>query len=217
MVNRSGNRSSRRSRLNSLQKFLHNRPLTFWGSLLLGLFLVGSVAVNGLFNPAPSELETPAPLPTPQKSVADDGVPVWLFGAIAFSCATGCGLILASLRLRQMEQRRYRRRKVKKPKPSPPVAIAPPPSPTLAEIPPPLDVPPPPPKVISFQIKAPTVPKNPGNRQSNLPIPPLEVTILPPDAKHPLDGNQDTLTESIDLRQSQSLSSLLGKTSYHQL
>jgi len=209
MVNRSGNRSSRRSRLNSLQKFLHNRPLTFWGSLLLGLFLVGSVAVNGLFNPAPSELETPAPIPTPQKAVADDGVPVWLFGAIAFSCATGCGLILASLRLRQMEQRRYRPRKVRKVKPSSPASISPPPPPMVAEPPQPLDVPPPPPKAISFQIKAPTVPKNPGSRQPKLPIPPLEVTILPPDVKHPLDGSQNTLTESIDLRQSQSLSSLL--------
>jgi len=209
MANLSGNRSSRRSRLNSLQKFLHNRPLTFWGSLLLGLFLVGSLAANGLFNPAPSELETPAPIPTPQKSVADDGVPVWLFGAIAFSCATGCGLILASLRLRQMEQRRYRRRKVRKVKPSPSASISPPPPPNMAESPPSLDVPPPPPKAISFQIKAPTVPKNPGNRQSNLPIPPLEITILPPDAKHPLDGSQNTFTESIDFRQSQSLSSLL--------
>ncbi len=137
MLNHSGKRSYGRyassvtkgSHPPTLPRLLRNRPLTFWGSLLAVVLLVASLATEGLISPNSNESQTPAPTTTAiktelQPTQAEEGVPMWLFAAIALSCATGCGLIVASLRLRKIQRRSQSRKPaVTGLKPSPTTAV----------------------------------------------------------------------------------------------
>lgn len=204
MLNPSDNRPAQRLNLDVLIQLSHKRPIAFWGGLWASIILVAAIAATGLISTGPSELEKPEPKPTPTpvfdqapspppttiasgQNAASVGMPLWFYGAIATSCATGTLLILIALRLKPSR----RRRQPLKRSTTAPAAVRKkrPPSPKRRQ-------------VSSRPMQPPPV--TPVSAQ---PV----VTILPPEESHPLDWGDDSLADMMDIRKRQSLSSLMDK------
>jgi hypothetical protein len=124
-------------------------------------------------------LATPFQSLESEETAASANLPLWIFGAIALSCAGGS--LLLTLVLKQASANSTRRRKAarRRKKRS-----------TLS-------------RRQSQRVPSP--------RQQPTPEP--QVTILPPDISHPLDGDQEDLAAEMDLRRHHSLSSLLRDSS----
>lgn len=121
-------------------------------------------------------------------SSGEEGMPMWLFGALALSCATGTLLIYGSLRNSQPRRKPVKRRETSL-KASPTTAIRKKPQPPLRR----------------QRLKRPIPVSQPPTSVSNVPV----VTVLPPDESHPLDWGDDSLADMMDLRKRQTLASLL--------
>lgn len=204
MLNPSDNRPAQRLNLDVLIQLSNKRPIAFWGGLWASIILVAAIAATGLISTGPPELEKAEPKPTPtpvftqgsspeptaiasSQDAASEGLPMWLYGAIATSCATGTVLILIALRLKPSR----RRRQPLKRSTTAPAAVRKkrPPSPKRRP-------------VSSRPMQNPPV-----ATFSPQPV----VTILPPEETHPLDWGDDSLADMMDIRKRQSLSSLIDK------
>ncbi|MBE9124885.1 MULTISPECIES: hypothetical protein [unclassified Coleofasciculus] len=236
MLNPSDNNPEQQPhRLQALQWLLQNYPIPFWGGVWAIFVTVATVAAIGMFNPGPIEQETSKPTPTrttiqdytvrevpkstptptpdqelaskkasdPQtaittirESTAREGLPLSFFGSLALGCAAGS--LVVARRLKQSSQRRpslkrtksatpvrrKRRRSSKKRHlvPRPPQPVNSQPTVKISEEPPSI----------------------PDNKQA-------QVTVLPAEENHPLDGREETLAEILDLRKRESLASLMRR------
>lgn len=125
---------------------------------------------------------------TVDASTPGSGIPIWLFGAVALTCATGSLLIYGSMRESSQRRRRSLKRETslravsstgnrKKQQLSPPRSRQKRPKSGL------------------------------GSPISTIDAP--LVTVLPPEKSHSLDWGKDSLADVVDLRKRQSLASLL--------
>lgn len=219
MLNISNNSSEQPDgdRLSLLDRLVQNHPLIFWGLLGTLILSTGGFAMFRLLNPGPIEPDTSAPTPTastvqetpatpfvskPASSAfkelhkftdQQDLPPLSLIGAVALGCAGGSLLITQALR-----QTSNRRQAIKRSKLTPngrkkrqslskkrrPTATRQPvaPKPTLTTL---------------------------ENRGQATVDPSTQITVLPPEESHPLDGGNQSLAEQMDLRKRQSLASLM--------
>jgi len=141
--------------------------------------------------PSPTVKVAPPPPKAPQPST---GVPLWLYGAIAFGCTAGLGLIYLGFQRSVSSRKPVKRTGTKsKPVPTAKVRKKPPASPQKRRTAPPV-----------ARTQSPVVPE---------PVYIMEptVTVLSPEESHPLDWGEQTLADMMDLRKRQSLSSLLRK------
>lgn len=156
--------------------------------------LPSSTAVQGSQTPQPASTAV-QDLPTSQRgftkvrvSSPEEGMPMWLFGALALSCATGTLLIYGSLRHSQPRRTPVKRKETSQ-KASPTTAIR-----KKRQLP-----------SRRHRLKKPISMPQPPRSVADQPV----VTVLPPDESHPLDWGEDSLADMMDLRKRQSLSSLL--------
>lgn len=212
-----------RSQFLFLKKLLDSHPIAFWGGLWIVLMSLGGVAAFGLLNPGPieqagskptpiTEVSIPTPtLPSPtrqqptparvkastpaltQETSTNEGLPLSLFAAIAIGCAVGSLLVTRALqspdesdptpkRIKPITTTRKKRQRLSK-------------SHRVAKMPKPAK---------SEPIKE-TLGKQRQATNNQL----AQVTVLPPEESHPLDGGKENLAELLDLRKRQSLTSLM--------
>ncbi len=205
MLNPSNNPPDQQHYLQPLKQLVQKHPLTCCCGLWAVLVLVGSVATVGLFNPGSLEQEASNPTPslttvqesTP-KSIVKKDLPLSLFGAVALGflgCAAGSLLVTHALkqtserrqpptRLKPATSTRKKRRvSSKKRRPVPRT-----PQPEGSKV--------------AFQT--------PDNRLATTNNGKLtQITVLPPEENHPLDGGDQSLADMLDMRKHQSLASLL--------
>ncbi len=206
MLNPSDTPPEQQGCLKRLQKLVDNHPIVLWTGIGTTLVLVSSVAVVNLLNPGPIEPEASLPSPTLstiQQSVAEPQpvqepvrqstlkkeLPLSLFGAIAIGCAAGS--LLVTQTLRQSNQRRHPSKRLKpstsaRKKQQPPSKGEPPvprtPQPTH--------------QTLTDQLAT-----------THNPL--AQVTVMPVEHNHPLDGGNENLAEMMDLRKRHSLASLM--------
>ena len=217
MVKTSDNRRTQRIPLPFLHQLVYKRPVAILGGLWVLLLLAAAMAGRGLISPGTVDWEQPEfispglvgqvqPEPTldatkvqeypravsaltrvPEAPKSEE-MPLWLFGAIALSCAAGSMLI--SLRLRRQARPR---KLIKRAKPAATV-------PKKRQRPPQKhrQVPP-------VERQQPSVPA-----RSAFLADPL-VTVVPSEESHPLDRSDDSLADMMDMRKRKSLGSLLRK------
>lgn len=214
MLNQPGKSSTQPFSLHSLQQLIHHYPFAFWSGLWSSLVVITALAALGLLRVEPIE-EEPQPSPTVavvqpsapqsqtplpsftrvQKPPQKEGLPLWLFGVIGLSCATGSLLIARYVNASPPRKLTKRTRKAVKP----PVNVIRKKRPQPSQ-------------------KRPARPLTPALRptgiQPSSSLVPIdsrfaEVTIIPASEKHPLDWNEDNLAELMDLRKKHSLASLL--------
>lgn len=220
MVKRSIKRQTQPGKLAGWQQLISKYPLAFWGGLWLVLLVIGAMATRGLLSPgsivqdrrqwvssAYVEQEQPAnhlvattsnPTPNslrgftqvPKDPPPETGVPLWLYSAIALSCATGAVLILLGffhkprkiLKRVKTSSHRTRTVKIRKNRQHNPPHRRP---------------------LLSNTRQQPPLPTAPSLLASPL------VSVVPPEQSHPLDGGPESLADIMDLRKRQSLGSLL--------
>lgn len=236
MLNISSNPSERQHRLQAFKQLLYKHPFAFCGGLWVVLVFLAGVATLGLFNPGPMEegesRQIPSlttfekvtgkpptfkiwkpspPEPTPVKTQKDStpeqvpfttveesapkqGLPLSLLGAIALGCAGGSLLLTQILKYSAESYEKSRRLKpvgtIRKKRRNPPPnsrSVAKPPQPASSR-PNPQDV------------NKPIVTQDQSLAQ---------ITVLPPEHRHPLDGGKESLADMMDLRKRYSLSSLM--------
>jgi hypothetical protein len=232
MLNPSSNSPEQQHSLPYFQQLLYKHPFLFCGGLWAMLVFVGGLATLGLFNPGPIEQDTSMPSPTlstiqqivPKPSVFKAQLPspktvedkptekftttersstaprtfpvssLMLFVAVAIGCAGG-SLLLTHL-LRQAAQERTDPRGLKptgtlrkrRRKPSP---------------------------KRSSHVQMRQAEGSSANSQGlDQPLAitthhPTQITVLPPEQSHPLDGKKESLAEMMDLRKRHSLASLM--------
>jgi len=236
MVNTSVNDSTKGFPRQARHQPFYTRPLVLWGGVWVTLLVVGAVAAKGLLSAGPveekpeSELmaqdaaepampdtsstpaqiqQTPSTLPTftrvpellpepspkpPKVAQKPAGVPLWLYGAIAFGCTAGSVLISLGFK-RATPPRKPAKRGKTKPQPVPTAKVRKP-------------------QQRSAPKRRPVSPT--ARERSPIPAEPAfivepMVTVLPPEESHPLDWDEATLADMMDLRKRQSLASLLRK------
>jgi hypothetical protein len=203
-----------------LLRFVHRYPLVFWSGVWVTLLLMMGIAVTSLMSPeftknqAPAVKEEPVPIETIEPPIApadpnQPTLPVWSLAAIFTSCALGC--LLISQRLRQQPQPQPQRK-------SPAVRKSPKritksanaksalPGKTLAELP------------ASYSPRKPVLPpsqtaqattQKPQAKQPAVPVSfsaqPI-VTVVPTEQSHPLDWEQSSLADDMDIRRRRPLS-----------
>jgi hypothetical protein len=231
MVNPSGNHPQQQYRLQFLNQLIHRYPFAVLSGLWLTLILMSGIAGLGLLNPGSLEQEESTPTPTQETiqqpvaipkqqtiqqfiekstvstektkspastetaSTEKDGLPLSLFIAIAVGCALG-SLLLTQF-LKASTQPRH------------PSGSSKPAVPVGKKRPHP-------------SKKRRPIPKNPqptgltkptlqtvdnGLRRTNDQS--TQITVLPPEESHPLDGREESLADMMDLRKRQSLASLM--------
>lgn len=228
MLNPSDHPPEPQERLQFLRQLLYQHPLAFWGGLWFVLITVSGVAAIGLLNPGPIEQEASVPSPTVstiQESVAKKSepsepsvstpesastfisepttvrespskkdLPLSLFGGIALGCAVGSLLITQALKGSSQPRQSSRRAKpgttVRKKRRHPPQSSRP-----VS-------------RTVQLVNPQPNVQTQP-NQQSTTNNAFTPVTVLPPEASHPLDGGSESLADLLDLRKRQSLASIM--------
>ncbi|GAX34765.1 hypothetical protein [Nodularia sp. NIES-3585] len=182
------------------------------GLLLVGLLtmLIGTGAsalyslgyVSSADNVELEKIPTVVAKPITTSSDYSNPTPLWMVLAIAFSCASGCLIIV------RLVNRPHQRQKVRKPitgdalgvkrsyRASRPLTLKQHPR---AE-PTPLKSPP---VFVPLQPLKPMLTKPAKSRSP--------VTVLPSEHRHPLDKSQETLADLMDLRKQNSLSTILQK------
>jgi hypothetical protein len=201
MLNPSDNPPEQLHRLQRLKHLIYRHPFAFCCGLWVTLVLLGSFATVGLFNPGSLEQEASKPTPSPAtvlestpQSTAKKDLPLFLFGAVALGCAGGSLFITYALRLATQRRqpskglkpvatvRKKRRPSSKRRRPVPRT-----PKPEGTEL--------------TFQ----TLDRRVATTNEKL----TQVTVLPPEESHPLDGGEESLADMLDLRKHQSLASLM--------
>ena len=227
MLNLSDNSPEAQQRLQSLIQLLYKHPFAFCGGMWVTLVFLGGIATLGLFNPGPVEPETSRPLPTastvqqevspqpvrksfpgftakqplkpftakqPVKSPDLPLLPLSLLAVVALGCAGGSYLLTQMLKSSAQDSQSPRRLKptdtIRKKRRNPsqkPSSISRTPQSAGASP--------------SFQIV--------NNQLTKTEKQLTQITVLPPEQLHPLDGGKESLAEMMDLRKRHSLSSLM--------
>lgn len=214
-----------------LVQLLQQRPLIFWGGVwAIALMLIsGSIAtlldptvsrrvsLHELF-PSPQPIAAPsptmaesAPPPSTSTSIAPPAIaadaptiPYRSLGAIVIGCGLG-SVLISQLMNRSPKPQRLHRAVPQPPAPAPKPpevsAVQPPQSAVSprggeATAPPSFQMPP-----------ALTTPRSKRAAQSDRAVTQTAVTVMPPDASHSLDWDENSLVNSMDLRKQRSLSS----------
>ncbi|MBD2213005.1 hypothetical protein H6G64_29225 [Calothrix sp. FACHB-156] len=170
---------------------------TFFASAVLALYYLGSVGIGNINQPQEEpeknqEVATVAEAAINTPSETSNPTPLWLIMAIAFSCASGCLIILRVLnrpakgQKGQKQIKRYPTRSV--PSQLPQVEPQPSRSPQVF-VPPPSLAP-----LASMQSRT----------------KPL-TTVLPPEPKYGMEKSKESLADLLDLRKQSSLSTILRK------
>jgi hypothetical protein len=210
--------------------FRLNKPvalsLVILGSAWVVVLVIAVMAVNGLLSPSASNGHR-----TPGAAIIRDTaetsqtnsqarIPLWLFGAVALSCAAGSMLIAKQA---NRPPRPRKSIKVKRLAPFVMPAVEPSPSP-IPSVPQPK--PPYPAAVPSFVLNQRQTPQ-PSNTGSPFMAPPtlmqlahqetqsvektadVSVTVVPSGDQHPLDWGEASLADRLDIRKQRSISSFL--------
>jgi hypothetical protein len=189
MLNPSDNPPEKPDRLLPLKKLIDRHPLAFWGGLWAALVLTGSVATVGLLSPGPIEKEitkqTPA-LSQVRESTTRKDLPLSLFGGILLGCAAGSLLVTQALRYTTQPRTPKRlgssatARRRRRNAAKKRQAVSSP----------------------LQRVETKPISQTPSHQQT-------QISVLPPEEKLSLDGEQDNLAELMDLRKHQSLASLM--------
>jgi hypothetical protein len=194
MLNPSDNSPEHQYRLQSQKPLIHKYPLAFWGGLWVVVILVGSVATIGLFNPGP--IDQGASVPTSNlgtiqeatpKSTAREVSSFSLFGGVALGCAMGS--LLVTHFLRHATGRRQTTKRLK------PVTAA---RKKRRR-----------PSQRSHPVASHPMPRASESALNTQDNQLTQVTVLPAQESHPLDGGKESLAEMLDLRKRKSLASLM--------
>lgn len=217
MLNSSDHSSEQQNYPQVLQQLVNRYPFVFWGTIWGFLVLIGTVATVGLLDPGRIESDKSVPKPlvstilestakkTPQSnslttsstenSSPKEGLPLSLFLGLAFGCAAGS--LLVTHAFRQSTQRRQvikpskstRRKKRRRPVnhrqvPQNPQSVAA--------------------KTEAIQTL--------DSSQTVAYDPETEVTVVPDQEKNPLDKDEQSLAEMLDLRKRESLASIMRRS-----
>ncbi|MEW6491378.1 MAG: hypothetical protein AB1589_02330 [Cyanobacteriota bacterium] len=223
MLNSSNNPPEQQHRFQYLQQLLNDHPFVFCGGLWVTLVALGGLAILGLVNAGPIEPEAslssspvttfqkaiplkklpksqPKPIEeTPSPFVQQDvtprqDFPLWLFGAIALGCAGG-SLLITHFLLQSNQSSQFQKRlrpvgTIRKKRRNPE-------------------------KISRPVAREPQGGENASNNQTlkNTPAKTgqrlAQITVLPPEHSHPLDGGRENLADVMDLRKRYSLTSLM--------
>lgn len=226
----------------ALSRFLWTRPFAVLGGAWVAMVVISLVAVSGLLSPDSSNgkrltetaiVRTMAK--TPQREQRQSRLPLWLFGAIALSCAAGSMLIAKQAVRPPRPQVRSSKLKPKHltPYPAPsvieetPSALEPMELSIPTPSPPPVPAPAPSfvleprrnqtvgatPSVTLMQLAQMQLNQNqpmkaaPAAQQAT--VPPVKVapvTVVPPEEKSPLDWGEARLADQLNLRKQRSVS-----------
>ena len=160
----------------------------FLGTATLAIYSLGYAGGGEQAEPEEIPAVVEKPIKTPSET--SNPTPLWMVAAIALSCASGCFIILRLL------QRPSPSQKVRKHINHHQASVTP----------------------SRHQRLEPQTPKNPPifvPLEPLKPITPMQaktkplVTVLPPEHRHPLDNNQESLADLMDIRKQKSLSSIL--------
>lgn len=206
MLNPSNNHPEQQHPLQPIQQLFRRHPFACLGGLWVTLVLVGGVATVGLVDPGTEHKEGSKPTPSlaivqqsnPQQEVQQsksrEELPLLLFVAIALGCAGGSFMVTQALRY-ATQGRQFSRRSefvvtVRKKRPY--SATRPSTVPQKAQ-----------PSAPKFPLQSPDnqLPTTHNKR--------TQVTVLPREVRHPLDGKEESLADLLDLRKHHSLDSLL--------
>lgn len=182
--------------------FLRQHPVVFWSATWVSLLLLMGLSVTTLMSPEFSkheDLPTVVITPTPEVVEPEErgqSVPVWSFGAIALSCAAGS--LALSRKLKSSPRPRKPalhasvapRPKQPKPKPSSKLVPRPPQATAMAQ-------------AQALAAQPPQVGRNPSQVVS-------QVTVMPSEHMHPLDWDEPSLADSVDLRKRTSVARWLS-------
>jgi len=215
MLNSSDHSSEQHNYLQVLQQLVNRYPFVFWGTIWGFLVLIGTVAAVGLLNPGRIESDKSVPKPlvstilestanpssksdSPLISSTEDaspqeGFPFSLFLGLAFGCAAGSLLVTHAFRQStqtrqlikpsQSSRRKKRRRSPNQRQVSSPQSAAHQPT------------------IQTLDSPQPVVPDSE-----------TEVTVVPDQEKNPLDQEEQSLAEMLDLRKRESLASIMGRS-----
>ncbi|MEQ8383368.1 MAG: hypothetical protein RH949_13505 [Coleofasciculus sp. A1-SPW-01] len=216
MLNSSDHSSEQHNYPQVLQQLVNRYPFVFWGTIWGFLVLIGTVAAVGLLNPGRIESDKSVPKPlvstilestarqtplsnspitsSPENSSPKEGLPLTLFLGLAFGCAAGSWLVTQAFR--QSTQRRQvikpskptRRKKRRRP-------------------------------VNHSQVSQPPQSEEKKQAIQTLDSPQpvaydsdTEVTVVPDQEKNPLDQEEQSLAEMLDLRKRESLASIMRRS-----
>jgi len=216
MLNSSDHSSEQHNYPQVLQQLVNRYPFVFWGTIWGFLVLIGTVAAVGLLDPGRIESDKSVPKPlvstilestarqtplsnspitsSPENASPKEGLPLTLFLGLALGCAAGSWLVTQAFR--QSTQRRQvikpskpsRRKKRRRPVNHRQVSQSPQ---SAANTP-----------AIQTLDSAQTVAYDPET----------EVTVVPDQEKNPLDKDEQSLAEMLDLRKRESLASIMGRS-----
>ena len=216
MLNSSDHSSEQRNYLQVLQQLVNTYPFVFWGTVWGVLVLIGTVATLGLLNPGRMESDKSVPKPlvstilestankTPQSnspiisptedSSPKEGLPLSLFWGLAFGCAAGSLLITHAFRQStqhhqlikpsKLTRHKKRRRSVNRRRVSPNSPV----------------------------IQTQTTIQTLDSSQPLTPNRETEVTVVPDQEINPLDQQEQSLAEILDLRKRESLASIMRRS-----
>lgn len=199
MLNSSNHPPQQQYRLHPLRQLIYSHPLAFCSSLWVVLVIGGTLATFGLFNPGPIEQEAAKPTPaltTFEESTPKQNLPLSLFGLI-LGCAAGSLIVTQTLKYvtRRPPSEKLKCRTTVRKKRRLPAKQHPTGSSTASKTPQPVD--------LALTIKPPDSQIATINTQLT------QVTVLPPEESHPLDGGNENLADVLDLRRRHSLASLM--------
>lgn len=171
---------------NFLLELLKHRPWLLWSGVWAFLLAITAIAGFSLLHTSYGKQEEPQPTPvqnpTETSSQMGSPMPLWLLGAVAFTC--GGGFLVISKRLKRSWQPSKLRKRVKHsftrvitPRQQERLPVATPPQPQPPVVP----------------VPAETEPV---------------VTVLPPEESNPLDSDSESLADMMDIRKQRSLSSI---------
>ena len=200
MSNFSSHRSQRKYSGNFLGQLIHNYPIACLSGVWLSVVLTAAIGFAGLMHPGS---ETGEYLPTPtsnsltnlKKPAQKNTLPLLLFGAVIFGCATGSLLVTSAKSTRHKSIRRSRSKSRRMSNGSRKF------QPTWLN------------QVMSKKRHKHKVLKTKGNSffscsESTEKEP--TVTVVPAEKSIPLDRREPNIAEMMDLRKRHSLSSLIG-------
>lgn len=223
MLHPSNNPPEQQHRFYYLKQLLNDHPFVCCAGLWVTLVALGGVAILGLVNAGPIEPEAslssspvttfqkaipikklpksqPKPIEeTPSPFVQQDvtprqDFPLWLFGAIALGCAGG-SLLITHLLIQSNQTSSFQKRlkptgTIRKKRRNPDTVSRP----VSRE-----------PQEGENHLNKLTLNNPPAKTGQKL----AQITVLPPEQSHPLDGGRENLAEVMDLRKRYSLTSLM--------
>ena len=224
----------------ALSRFLWTRPLAVLGGAWVVMVVISLVAVSGLLSPESSNGKRTAETAVvrtmakvPQRDQSQSRLPLWLFGAIALSCAAGSMLVAKQATRPPRPQARSPKLKSKHltPYPAPSVIEETPSAPEPMEpsmpstLHPPVPAPTPSfileprrrnqtagatPSVTLMQLAQMQLNQTkeaPATKQPTVaPVKVAAVTVVPPEEKSPLDWGEASLADQLNLRKRRSVS-----------